>query len=177
MPNPEFEEIARQIKIALTKAGGESLVKAVYEKKVASGSDDSDPYPSSPDAIVPDAGRSRCRRDLAVGGEFQEIAGHPIGQVNIPEPHNTMAVYAGAEVKDAAHPEAAQAWLEFIRSPEALAIRAIRLQALPGPPRSRSLGVWGYSGRAAAEPNRSILTGFPHRALRSPAIHWVRIRD
>jgi len=33
-----------------------------------------------------------------------------------------MAVYAGAEVRNAPHPEAAQLWLSFIRSPTALSI-------------------------------------------------------
>lgn len=37
MPNPEFEGIARQIKNSLAKAGGEELVRAVYETKVKNG--------------------------------------------------------------------------------------------------------------------------------------------
>ncbi len=37
MPNPEFEGVARQIKASLAKAGGMTLVKAVYETKVADG--------------------------------------------------------------------------------------------------------------------------------------------
>lgn len=37
MPNPEFEGVARQIKASLAKAGGDGLVKAVYETKVADG--------------------------------------------------------------------------------------------------------------------------------------------
>ena len=53
---------------------------------------------------------------------FQEQAGHPIEHVAIPDADNATAIYAGAEVKGAAHPEAAQAWLDFIRSPAALAI-------------------------------------------------------
>ena len=53
---------------------------------------------------------------------FQQQAGHPIEQVTIPAAQNTTAVYAGAEVKGAMHPEAAQAWLAFIRSAAALAI-------------------------------------------------------
>ena len=35
---------------------------------------------------------------------------------------NVTAIYAGALVKGAPHPEAAKAWLDFIRSPEALKI-------------------------------------------------------
>ena len=37
MPNPEFEGIVEQIKASLDKAGGEALVKAVYQTKVNSG--------------------------------------------------------------------------------------------------------------------------------------------
>ena len=53
---------------------------------------------------------------------FQEQMGHPISHVEIPADQNSTAIYAGAEVRGAAHPEAAKAWLEFIRSPEALRI-------------------------------------------------------
>ena len=52
--------------------------------------------------------------------EFQQQAGHPIAMVPIPAADNAEAIHAGAEVKDAPHPQAAQAWLAFIRSPEAL---------------------------------------------------------
>lgn len=53
---------------------------------------------------------------------FQEQAGHPIEHIAIPDADNATAIYAGAEVKGAAHPEAAKAWLDFIRSPDALHI-------------------------------------------------------
>ena len=53
---------------------------------------------------------------------FQEQIGHPISHVEIPADQNATAIYAGAEVRGAAHPGAAKQWLEFIRSPEALHI-------------------------------------------------------
>lgn len=53
---------------------------------------------------------------------FQEQIGNPITHVDIPSAQNTTAIYAGAEVKGAAHPEAARLWLSFIRSPTALSI-------------------------------------------------------
>ncbi len=53
---------------------------------------------------------------------FQEQAGHPIADVDIPPSQNTTAIYAGAVVKGAAHPEAARLWLSFIHSPRALSI-------------------------------------------------------
>ena len=48
--------------------------------------------------------------------------GNPIEHVAIPDDVNVTATYAGAQVKGAAHPEAASAWLDFIRSSEALTI-------------------------------------------------------
>jgi ABC-type molybdate transport system substrate-binding protein len=52
----------------------------------------------------------------------KEQAGRSIEDVAIPNADNATAIYAGAEVKGAAHPEAANVWLDFIRSPEALHI-------------------------------------------------------
>ena len=122
MPNPAFEGIARQIKASLTKAGGEALVKAVYETKVADGS-----------AVLTRIHHRQTPLFLMQGivdagvtwqseAMFQEQAGHPIGQVDIPAGENSTAIYAGAAVIGAAHPAAARLWLDFVRSPEALAI-------------------------------------------------------
>ena len=55
---------------------------------------------------------------------FQEQAGHPIAHVAIPPEQNATGTYAGALVKEAAHPDAAKTWLAFIASPEAMAILA-----------------------------------------------------
>jgi molybdate transport system substrate-binding protein len=122
MPNPEFEGIARQIKASLQKAGGENLAKAVYEDKVRDGS-----------AILTHIHHRQTPLFLIQGvvqagvtwqseAIFQEQIGHPISHVEIPSGQNTTAIYAGAEVRGAAHPEAAKQWLEFIKSPEALNI-------------------------------------------------------
>ncbi len=122
MPNPEFEGIARQIKASLEKAGGESLVRAVYETKVKDGGTilTHIHHRQTPLFLmqgVADAGLTWQSEAL-----FQEQAGHPIAHVDIPAAENSTAIYAGAEVKGAAHPEAAKAWLDFIHSPEALSI-------------------------------------------------------
>ncbi len=53
---------------------------------------------------------------------FQEKAGHPITHVDIPAAQNATAIYAGAVVKGAPHPEAAKLWLDYIRSPEGLKV-------------------------------------------------------
>ena len=122
MPNPEFEGIVRQIKMALTKAGGENLAAAVYDAKVKDGSTilTHIHHRQTPLFLmqgVADAGVTWQSEAI-----FQEQAGHPIEHVVIPNTENVTAIYAGAEVKDASHRLAAQAWLAFIHSPEALYI-------------------------------------------------------
>jgi molybdate transport system substrate-binding protein len=122
MPNPDFEGIARQIKMALTKVGGEHLANVVYGDKVKDGTTilTHIHHRQTPLFLmqgVADAGVTWQSEAL-----FQEQAGHPIAHVAIPDADNATAIYAGAEVKDAPHPQAATAWLDFIHSPTALEI-------------------------------------------------------
>jgi molybdate transport system substrate-binding protein len=124
MPNPEFEGIVEQIKASLDKAGGEALVKAVYQTKVNSGRTllTDMHHRQTPVFLmqrIVDAGVTWKSEAI-----FQEQIGHPIESVDIPATENTTGIYAGAMVKNAAHPQAAKAWLGFIRSAEALAIFA-----------------------------------------------------
>jgi ABC-type molybdate transport system substrate-binding protein len=124
MPNPEFEGIVEQIKASLTKAGGEKLVQVIYETKVKDGS-----------TLVTDIHHRQTPLLLMQGivdagvtwkseVMFQEQIGHPIESVDIPAADNVTGVYAGAKVRRAPHPRAAETWLGFIRSPEALGIFA-----------------------------------------------------
>ncbi len=122
MPNPAFEGIARQIKASLAKAGGEALVAAVYDRKVADGSTTLTHIHHRQTPLLLMQGRGVAGVTWQSEALFQEQAGHPIAHVAIPDSENSTAVYAGAEVKGAPHPEAARAWLAFIRSPAALAI-------------------------------------------------------
>jgi molybdate transport system substrate-binding protein len=124
MPNPAFEGVGRQIQEALRKAGGESLVKIVYETKVHDGTTvlTRIHHRQTPLFLLQgavDAGVTWQSEAL-----FQEQIGQPIAHVDIPAGVNATGVYAGAIVKGAAHPEAGRAWLAFIHSPEALAIFA-----------------------------------------------------
>jgi molybdate transport system substrate-binding protein len=61
---------------------------------------------------------------------FQEQIGNAITHVDIPSAQNTTAIYAGVEVKGAAHAQAARLWLSFVCSPTALDLRALRVQAV-----------------------------------------------
>ncbi len=122
MPNPAFEGIVRQIKASLEKAGGPALAKAVYETKVADGSTilTHIHHRQSPLFLMQgcaDAGVTWQSEAL-----FQEQVGHPIAHIDIPAAQNATGIYAAAMVKGAAHPGAAKAWLEFIRSPSAIRI-------------------------------------------------------
>ena len=122
MPNPEFEGIARQIKLALAKAGGEKLAHAVYDTKVADGSTILTHIHHRQTPLFLMQGVADAGVTWQSEAMFQEQAGHAIEHVTIPDKDNATAIYAGAQVAGAAHPQAAQAWLAFIHSPEALQI-------------------------------------------------------
>jgi molybdate transport system substrate-binding protein len=122
MPNPEFEGIARQIRTALTKAGGDALANAVYPTKVADGSTVLTHIHHRQTPLFLMQGLAEAGVTWQSEAVYQEPVGHPIEHVAIPDADNATGIYAGAEVTGAAHPQAARAWLDFIRSPEALHI-------------------------------------------------------
>ncbi|NGX97926.1 MAG: ABC transporter substrate-binding protein, partial [Candidatus Afipia apatlaquensis] len=109
MPNPEFEGIARQIKASLQKAGGEKLVKSVYEDKVKDGSTVLTHIHHRQTPLFLIQGVADAGVTWQSEAVFQEQVGHPISHVEIPAEQNTTAIYAGAEVHGAAHPDAAKA--------------------------------------------------------------------
>jgi len=122
MPNPEFEGIARQIKMALTNTGGDALVQSVYTSKVKDGTTVLTHIHHRQTPLWIMQGKAQAGVTWQSEAVFQEQAGHPISHVDIPAADNATAIYAGAVVKHAPHPQAAQQWLDFIRSPEGLAI-------------------------------------------------------
>jgi molybdate transport system substrate-binding protein len=138
MPNPEFEGVARQIKTALTHAGGPALVKAVYDTKVSDGSAELTRIHHRQTPLFLMQGKAQAGVTWKSEALFQEQVGNPISHVDIPADQNATAIYAGAMVKGAPHPEAARAWLAFIHSPEALKIFS-------------RYGFRPYAGGAAAE--------------------------
>jgi molybdate transport system substrate-binding protein len=122
MPNPEFEGVARQIRASLEKAGGAALVEAVYGAKVRDGTTRLTRihHRQTPLWLM------QCRVEAGVTWRtealFQEQIGHAIAHVEIPDAQNATGIYAGAMVRGAAHAQAANEWLKFLRSPEGLAI-------------------------------------------------------
>ena len=122
MPNPEFEGVARQIEASLKKAGGEALATRVYKTKVADGNTILTHIHHRQSPLFLMQGRAQAGVTWQSEARFQEQIGNPITHVDSPSAQNTTAVYAGAAVKGAAHPDAARLWLSFIHSRTALSI-------------------------------------------------------
>jgi hypothetical protein len=108
MPNPEFEGIARQIEASLKKAGGDALETTIYKTKVADGSTVLTQIHHRQTPLFLMQGRAQAGVTWQSEALFQEQIGNPIAHVDIPPTQNATAIYAGAEVKGAAHLEAAR---------------------------------------------------------------------
>lgn len=122
MPNPEFEGVARQIRASLVKAGGDDLAEAVYGAKVRSGFTVLTRIHHRQTPLLLMQGLVAAGVAWRSEALFQEEIGNPIGHVDIPEALNTTATYSAAMVTGAPHPDAAGAWLAFLRSERAFAI-------------------------------------------------------
>lgn len=122
MPNPEFEGIARQIKAALAKVGGSQLEKQVYETKVSNGETILTHIHHRQSPMYLMQGRADAGVTWKSEAIFQEKSGNPISFIEIAPEHNATAIYAAGVLKDAPNPEAAKAWVDFLKSPKALAI-------------------------------------------------------
>ena len=122
MPNPAYEGIARQIKASLAKAGGDALVKSVYETKVQAGETYLTRIHHRQSPLYLMLGRADAGVTWQSEAAFQEEVGNPIAQVAIPDEHNVTGTYAAVVLKAAPHPEAGRQWVEYLRSPQALKI-------------------------------------------------------
>ncbi|MGH9433086.1 MAG: molybdate ABC transporter substrate-binding protein, partial [Terriglobia bacterium] len=122
MPNPAWEGVARQISNSLRKAGGENLRERVMVEKVKDGSTylTHIHHRQTPMRIM--AGESDAGVTWASEVLFQEKIGNPIVGVRIPANQNTVAQYDAGVLKNAPHPEAAQAWIAYLTTPEARAV-------------------------------------------------------
>lgn len=122
MPNPKWEGIGKQIETAYIKAGGEALRARIMEDKVR----DSTTYLTqihhrqSPMRVL--YGHSEAAPVWSSETHYQQMLGHPIETVEIPERENIQATYQAGQLKNAPHPEAAQAFMDFLISPTAKAI-------------------------------------------------------
>jgi len=122
MPNPLFEGVARQIQAALKKAGGQTLVDAVYKTKVNDGETTLTHIHHRQTPLALMEGRADAGVTWKSEAIFQEQIGHPIAHVDIPADDNVTAIYAAALVRNARHPQAGKAWVAFLQSRTALSI-------------------------------------------------------
>lgn len=122
MPNPAWEGIAKQIGDSLRKAGGEPLFHAVYEAKVQDGSTYLTQIHHRQTAMRIMKGESDAGVTWSSEVRFQEKIGNPIAGIAIPQDQNINAVYGAAVLRHAPHPEAARAWVAFLKTSEAQAV-------------------------------------------------------
>ncbi|MBB5373447.1 substrate-binding domain-containing protein [Acidocella aromatica] len=122
MPNPTYEGIGKQIEASLRKAGGDALETQIYQTGVQNGTTILTHIHHRQTPLLLMQGLADAGVTWKSEAIFQEEIGNPISDVPIPPAENSTAIYAGAVVKDAAHPDAAKAWLAFLRSPTALSI-------------------------------------------------------
>jgi ABC-type molybdate transport system substrate-binding protein len=124
MSNPEFEGVARQIKVALAKAGGDALVKSVYETKVKDGTTLLTRMHHRQTPVWLMQGRAQAGVTWRSETIFQEQRGLATERIDIAPEQNVTGIYSGAIVKDAVHVDEARAWLAFLQGEQAQAIFA-----------------------------------------------------
>ena len=124
MPNPRWEGVARhQIIPALRESGGDKLVDAVYEAKVADGSTflTQIHHRQTPLRIM----QGKCEAGAVWYSEayfHSTLKQHPISMVTLSEAQNRYATYTAGLMRDAPHVAAGEDFLRFLKSPAAQAI-------------------------------------------------------
>ncbi len=119
MPNPSWEGIATPIQKAYVKAGGEALKTAVMDTKKADGTTylTHIHHRQTPMRIM--AGLADVGPVWVTEAKYQSSRnGDRIGMVKIPEAQNEHVTYTAGSLKDAPHPEAAKAFMDFLVSKE-----------------------------------------------------------
>jgi len=122
MPNPAWEGVAAQIRLALSKAGGEALAAKVYDAKSADGTTILTRIHHRQTPLWLLQGAVQAGVTWTSEAIFQEQVGNRITHLSIPAAQNVTAVYSAAMVEHAPHPAAAKAWLDFIASDEAFSV-------------------------------------------------------
>ncbi len=122
MPDKKTEGIGKTVEEAYIKAGGQELHDKIMVEKLK----DSTTFLTqihhrqSPLRILND------KSDVAPVWEteifYQKSIGHKVGMVAIPEKYNKLSVTMAGLLKDAVHKEAANKFIDFLKTEEAKAI-------------------------------------------------------
>jgi len=116
MPNPAWEGIGSRIEEAYVKAGGADLKNTIMVTKVK----DSSTYLThihhrqTPMNIL--YARSDAGPVWYTEAYYQQMIGHPIDMVTIPDNENITATYMAGLLKKAPHPQAAKDFMDFLTS-------------------------------------------------------------
>lgn len=122
MPNPAWEGVAMQIEASYVKAGGAALDAQIMHAKVAAGTTILTHIHHRETALNILNGKADAGPVWLSEALYQKRIGNPIDSVAIPAAQNATAIYVDAVVRDAPHPAAARAFVDFVSSPEAAAI-------------------------------------------------------
>ncbi len=117
MPNPAFEGVGRLILRAYEKAGGEALVATIMEQKVANGTTQLARIHHRQTALHILEGRADAGPLWISEALFQQQLGNNLDLLAIPEQQNQRGTYHAGVLTKASHPEAAEAFLDFMRTP------------------------------------------------------------
>ena len=122
MPNPKWEGIAGQIQTAYIKAGGESLKQRIMKDKLTKGTTllTKIHHRETPMNIM----KGICDVGPVWYSEayYHQRLGHPVTLVPIRDQENVTADYVAGVLKEAPHPEAAEAFKTFLTSKKAKSI-------------------------------------------------------
>ena len=124
MPNPKWEGVARNVIIpAMQATGGDALVNAVYSAKAEAGTTflTHIHHRQTPLGIM--EGRCSAGAVWYTEASFHHvIKQYPLGMVELPDAQNKYATYTVGLMRDAPHPEAAAAFVQFLVSPAGQAV-------------------------------------------------------
>jgi molybdate transport system substrate-binding protein len=122
MPDPRSEGIGKRILQLYRQIGGPELVETVMQEKVENGTTfvTEIHHRQTPMRIL--QGQSDAGPVWITEVLFQQRIGNPLELVKIPSEHNPIATYAAAQLKDAPHPRAADAFLDFLIGPKGQAV-------------------------------------------------------
>lgn len=122
MPNPAWEGIGRRIEEAYKKAGGNTLHAQVMQQKVKSGATwlTRIHHRETPMRLL--YGQADAAPVWYTEAYYQQLLGHPLAMVEIPDNENIKATYMAGVLKNAPHPEAARAFMDFLTGPQGQAI-------------------------------------------------------
>ncbi|MBO9619521.1 MAG: substrate-binding domain-containing protein [Niabella sp.] len=122
MPNPEFEGIGKRIEAAYVKAGGAALQNAIMKEKVSRGTTllTQIHHRQTPLWIL----NEKCNAGPVWYSEayYQQLIGHPIALIPIPDKENITATYMAGILKNAPHQQAAKDFISFLKTDAAKAV-------------------------------------------------------